>query len=164
MTREGTHPWRIAPLAIAIGLPLLALGLVAVKLVDGGEEPSAVEETTAAAPTRVASAPPSGGGAPDRDRATPSVALVEQCNRYAAEAQRDHARVLRDGVLGGALGAGVGAAGGAVADGGDGAGKGAGIGAIVGATAGALYGLNEENRRSEQAMAAYRECMARRGY
>jgi hypothetical protein len=57
----------------------------------------------------------------------------------------------------------VGAASGAIADGGKGAGKGAGIGAIVGATAGALYGLNEENKKSERAQAAYRECVARQG-
>jgi hypothetical protein len=90
--------------------------------------------------------------------------IVEDCNRYAAAAQRDTGRIVRDGVVGGAVGAGVGAAGGAIADGGDGAGKGAGIGAVLGATVGALRGLSAENQKSEAARSAYADCMARRGY
>src|SRR5262249_58555313 len=53
--------------------------------------------------------------------------VIEDCNRYAAAAQRDNGRIVRDGAIGGAVGAGVGAAGGAIAKGGEGAGKGAGI-------------------------------------
>ena len=90
--------------------------------------------------------------------------MIEDCNRYAAQAKRDTGRIAKDGLVGGAVGVGVGAASGAVAGGSKGAGKGAGIGAILGATAGALYGLNEENQRTEAARAAYSECMARRGY
>ena len=90
--------------------------------------------------------------------------VVEDCNRYAANAQRDTGRIVRDGAIGGAVGAGVGAAGGAIADGGNGAGKGAGIGALVGATVGALRGLSEENQKSETARQAYADCLARRGY
>lgn len=89
-------------------------------------------------------------------------AVVENCNQYAAAA-RDNMRIVKDGAIGGAVGAGVGAAGGAIADGGSGAGKGAGIGAVVGVVGGALYGLNEENKKSERARAAYAECVARRG-
>lgn len=88
--------------------------------------------------------------------------MVEDCNAYAAGA-RDNMRIVKNGAIGGALGAGVGAAGGAIADGDDGIGKGAGIGALVGAAAGALYGLNEENRKSEAARAAYADCIARGG-
>ncbi len=90
--------------------------------------------------------------------------MIEDCNHYAAQATRDTGRIAKDGLVGGAVGVGVGAASGAIADGSKGAGKGAGIGAILGATAGALYGLNEENQRTEAARAAYAECMARRGY
>lgn len=93
---------------------------------------------------------------------TPSRAIVEDCNLYAAE-KRDGMRIAKNGAIGGAVGAGVGAAGGAIVDGGDGIGKGAGIGALVGATAGALYGLNEENKKSAAARDAYADCLARRG-
>jgi len=96
------------------------------------------------------------------DSASRSPAIVEDCNRYAAQA-RDGARIAKNGAIGGVVGAGVGAAGGAIADGGKGAGKGAGIGALVGITAGALYGLNEENRRSDAAREAYADCIARGG-
>ena len=96
------------------------------------------------------------------DESGPSRAIVEDCNRYAAE-KRDGMRIAKNGAIGGVVGAGVGAAGGAIADGGKGAGKGAGIGALVGITAGALYGLNEENRKSDAAREAYAECIARRG-
>jgi hypothetical protein len=90
--------------------------------------------------------------------------VIEDCNRYAADAEQDTGRIVRDGAVGGAVGAGVGAAGGAIADGGKGAGKGAGIGALVGATIGALRGLSEENQKSDAARAAYADCLARRGY
>ena len=100
----------------------------------------------------------------DEAGAQPSARLIEDCNRYAAQAERDTGRIVKDGAIGAGVGAGVGAASGAIAGGSKGAGKGAGIGAIVGATAGALYGLNEENKRTEGARSAYRECMARHGY
>jgi len=88
--------------------------------------------------------------------------VIEDCNQYAAAA-RDNMRIVKDGAIGGAVGAGVGAAGGAIADGGSGAGKGAGIGAVVGVVGGALYGLTEENKKSERSREAYAECVARRG-
>jgi hypothetical protein len=94
----------------------------------------------------------------------PPAYVVEDCNRYAAAADRSEMEVAKDGLLGGAIGAGLGAAGGAIAKGGKGAGKGAGIGAIVGAAGGTLYGLNQENQRTAAARAAYQECMARQGY
>ncbi|HTO09399.1 MAG TPA: hypothetical protein VMR86_20270 [Myxococcota bacterium] len=90
--------------------------------------------------------------------------VIEDCNRYAADTERNTGRIVRDGAIGAGVGAGVGAAGGAIAKGGEGAGKGAGIGALVGATVGALRGLSEENRKTETARAAYADCLARRGY
>jgi YmgG-like glycine-zipper protein len=97
--------------------------------------------------------------------ARPSRALSEsECNQYAVETSRDTGRIVKDGVVGGAVGAGVGAAGGAIVDRHHSVGKGAGIGALVGAAAGTLHGLSAENRKSEEAKAAYGECMARHGY
>lgn len=144
--------WKIAALASTGTALLIGVGVAVANLSPSGDE--AHDAAQRAAPA--AAAAPSPARAP--------ADAVEQCNAYAAEARRDPNRILRDGVVGGAVGAGVGAAGGAIADGGDGAGKGAGIGALVGAAAGTLFGLNEENRKSEQGMAAYRQCMARRGY
>jgi hypothetical protein len=149
----------IALIVVLVGA-LLAMGVAVAKLVDRSEfatrEPASVAsaERVVRQPQQVAAATPSG----------PPASVIAKCNELAAQARRDNTRILRDGVVGGAVGAGVGAAGGAIADGGEGAGKGAGIGALVGAAAGALYGLNEENRRSEQATAAYQQCMASRGY
>lgn len=151
MTHES-NPWKIALIGITGGAMLLGVGVAIANLAeDGGESREEPSGAASAAPAARASA-----------RAPAEV--VEQCNLYAAQARRDTNRIVRDGVVGGAVGAGVGAAGGAIADGGDGAGKGAGIGALVGAAAGTLFGLSEENRKSEQAMAAYQQCMARRGY
>ena len=90
----------------------------------------------------------------------PAPDVIENCNQYAAAA-RDNKRIAKDGAIGAAVGAGVGAASGAIADGGDGAGKGAGIGAVLGVVSGALYGLNEENKKSESAREAYSDCIAR---
>lgn len=137
-----TNPWKIG---------VLAAGGVALAVVAGGAVMGALDDD--ASPERVTNT-----------RAQPPTAAVEDCNRYAANAERNLGEVAKKGLIGGAVGAGVGAAGGAIADGGDGAGKGAGIGAIVGATAGSLYGLSEENRRTEAAREAYSECMARKGY
>jgi len=135
-----SNPWRTGVLATGGILIVLAAAIAIAGAIDGGES--------------------------DDEAATaqPSQAVVEDCNRYAAEASRDTERVVKNGVVGGAIGAGLGAASGAIADGGEGAGKGAGIGALAGAAAGTLYGLNEENRRTDAARAAYRECMARQGY
>jgi uncharacterized protein YcfJ len=91
----------------------------------------------------------------------PAAEVIENCNQYAAAA-RDNKRIAKDGAIGAVVGAGVGAAGGAIADGGDGAGKGAGIGAVVGVVSGALYGVTEENKKSERAREAYSACIARR--
>lgn len=155
MTREE-NAWKTAVLAAIGTMLLIGVGLavanVALDADEAKEQARRAPAVSAPAPQqRVASA-----GVPAR--------VVEDCNQYAAQTRRDTGRIVRDGVVGGAVGAGVGAAGGAIADGGEGAGKGAGIGAIVGAAAGTLFGLNEENRKSDQATAAYQQCMARRGY
>ena len=157
MTREE-NAWKAAVLAAVGTMLLIGVGVaVANSAFDADEAKDEVRRSEAAsapaarAPAHVA-------------RASAPAAVVEDCNQYAAQARRDTGRIVRDGVVGGAVGAGVGAAGGAIADGGEGAGKGAGIGAIVGGVAGTLYGLNEENRESDRATAAYQQCMARRGY
>ena len=152
MTREE-NAWKAAVLAAIGTMLLIGVGVAVANIaLDADEAQERARRAPAvSAPPRVASA-----SAP--------AAVVEDCNQYAAQARRDTGRIVRDGVVGGAVGAGVGAAGGAIADGGEGAGKGAGIGAIVGAAAGTLFGLNEENRKSDQATAAYQQCMARRGY
>lgn len=136
-TPRKLNPWKIGVLAAAGLAVAVFAGTAVVRTVDDAPDPVA--------------------------SATPPPTIVEDCNRYAADAI-DPKEVMKDGLIGGAVGAGVGAAGGAIADGGDGAGKGAGIGAIVGATAGTFYGLSEENRRTEASRHAYRECMARNGY
>jgi hypothetical protein len=140
-----SNPWKWSFIAAVIGVPLAVLAF------SGGarllqNEP---DEKAQAAPRAVA--------------ARPAPRVIEDCNQYAAEQARDNMRILKDTAIGGAVGAGVGAAGGAIADGGSGAGKGAGIGAVVGAVGGALYGLNEENKKSEFARQAYAACIARRG-
>jgi hypothetical protein len=134
------NPWKWSFIAAAIAVPLTVLAFA------GG--------------ARLLQSTPEEEGA--RVVARPAPAVVENCNQYAAAA-RDNLRIVKDGAIGGAVGAGVGAAGGAIADGGSGAGKGAGIGAVVGVVSGALYGLNEENRKSEGARQAYAECIARQG-
>jgi uncharacterized protein YcfJ len=144
MTR---NPWKTAVLAATGTALVLGLGAAIANLSNRDERRPAA--ASAPAPRAAAAAPR---------------AVVEDCNQYAMQARRDTGRIVRDGVVGGAVGAGVGAAGGAIADGGSGAGKGAGIGAIAGAAAGTLYGLNDENRKSEAARTAYQQCMARRGY
>ena len=148
MNTITSNPWRTAVIALAILVPtFLAVGAGTYALRHSRSE----------TPPRVAAARA-------EPAATPTPAVVEDCNRYAASAKRDTGRIVKNGVIGGAVGAGAGAAGGAIADGGKGAGKGAGIGAIVGGAVGALYGLNEENKRTEAGRAAYAECLAQRGY
>ena len=145
----SSNPWRTAVLAIAVlVVASLAIGAGAV----------ALRKLAPLTHSRVSTARAA------RPVASPAPAVVDDCNRYADQAQRDTGRIVKNGVIGGAVGAGAGAAGGAIADGGKGAGKGAGIGAIVGGAIGTLYGLNEENKKSDAARAAYADCMARRGY
>jgi len=152
------NPWKTALIAGgAAALIFIATGAVFAYLQDDDIEEPAEIAAEAAAP-RPAAAP-----APQVASAPPA-SIVEDCNRYAAAADRNEMEIAKDGLLGGAIGAGIGAAGGAIAKGGKGAGKGAGIGAIVGAAGGTLYGLNQENQRTEGARYAYQECMARRGY
>ena len=147
MNTITSNPWRTTVIAIAILVPtFLAVGAGTY----------ALRQSRSATQPRVA--------ARSESAAAPTRAVVEDCNRYAADAQRDTGRIVKNGVIGGAVGAGAGAAGGAIADGGKGAGKGAGIGAIVGGAVGALYGLNEENKKTEAGRAAYADCLARRGY
>ena len=150
------NPWRTA----VIGGSVAALILIAT-----GAVVAYVRSEPNVAPAGIAAQAPARAAAPARQvTSAPPQSIVEDCNRYAAAADRNEMAIAKDGLLGGAIGAGVGAAGGAIAKGGKGAGKGAGIGAIVGAVGGSLYGLNEENRRTEAARAAYGDCMARRGY
>ena len=148
-TTLSSNPWRTAVLAIAVLVcTFLAIGAGAIALRKLGPlTHSSVSSARAARPL-----------------ANPAPAAIEDCNQYAEQAKRDTGRIVKNGVIGGAVGAGAGAAGGAIAKGGEGAGKGAGIGAIVGGVVGTLYGLNEENKKSEAARAAYSQCMARRGY
>ena len=135
-----SNPWKWSFIAAVIGVPLTVLAFAGgARLLQS--EPEAEARSS--------------GGAVAR----PAPAVIEDCNQYAAAA-RNNMRIVKDGAIGGAVGAGVGAAGGAIADGGSGAGKGAGIGAVVG---GALYGLNEENKKSDRSREAYAECVARRG-
>ena len=143
------NPWKISVLAATATALVIGVGAAIANFASRDEGESARHPAAASAPAPRAEAPK---------------AVVEDCNQYATQARRDTGRIVRAGVVGGALGAGVGAAGGAIADGGSGAGKGAGIGAIAGAAAGTLYGLNDENRKSEAARTAYQQCMARRGY
>ena len=113
------------------------------------------------APRVVAASTPSAQPTAPR---SPGASDVAACNQYAAASRTQPVEVVRDGVIGAALGAGVGAAGGAIADGKKGAGKGAGIGAIVGGVAGTAYGLNQRQQDDARADAAYRTCMAQRGF
>lgn len=99
------------------------------------------------------------------ERAQPSQAVVEACNRYANDQVTSKTtEVVKDAGIGAVIGAAVGAVGGAIADGGKGAGKGAAIGGIVGATGGTLYGVNENKANDEKYKAAYAGCMHSKGY
>jgi hypothetical protein len=138
-----SNPWKWSFIAAAIGIPLTVLAFAGgARLMQDDLDSEARSSGKAVA--------------------RPAARVVEDCNQYAAAA-RNNMRIVKDGAIGGAVGAGVGAAGGAIADGGSGAGKGAGIGAVVGVVGGALYGLTEENKKSERSREAYAECVARRG-
>jgi hypothetical protein len=142
------NPWKWSFIAAVIGVPVAILAFAGGAQLLKGEPEADANPATVTVVRPAAAAPPA--------------ALVENCNQYAAAA-RDNMRIAKDGAIGGVVGAGVGAAGGAIADGGKGAGKGAGIGAVVGVVGGALYGLTEENKKSERSREAYAECIARRG-
>jgi len=143
---SSANPWRTAVISTAVVLAvMLAIGAGAY----------AIRKS----PTLHAATPTSSTSARQVDRQ-----VVEDCNRYAVQTQRDTGHIVKDGAIGGAVGAGVGAAGGAIAKGGEGAGKGAGIGALLGAAIGAWRGLSDENQKTEAARTAYADCLARRGY
>jgi len=99
------------------------------------------------------------------ERAQPSPAVVEACNRTANDQVTSKTtEVVKDAGIGAVIGAAVGAVGGAIVDGGKGAGKGAAIGGLVGATGGTLYGVNENKTNDEKYKAAYAACMHSKGY
>lgn len=153
--RREVNPWKVAALGIG-GLVAVALtaGLVVANYSSVEEQPAHTQERAPKVASAAKPAPPS----------RPSSSVVEDCNAYAAATRNKTEEAVKGAVVGGAVGAGVGAAGGAIAKGGKGAGKGAGIGSLLGATVGTLYGLNQANQANAQAEAAYRQCMARRGY
>jgi hypothetical protein len=74
--------------------------------------------------------------------------IVEECNQLAAQAPRDRMRELPDRIGDAALGPG----------------EAAGRGILTGAIPGTLAGISDDNRGSNYRVAAYRQCMARRGY
>jgi hypothetical protein len=160
--RNPANPWKLATIAMAavISAVLVVGGVTAY---FAGPDDEEVEQTEKAASqkteqVRVVTVPAA------EPTARPTSYDIAACNDYAASRANRTNEAVKHGLLGGAIGAGVGAATGAIADGGKGAGKGAGIGAIVGATAGTLYGLNRANQNLAGAEAAYRTCMANRGY
>jgi hypothetical protein len=160
---QRSEPWKWIAITLAsVIAAVLVFGVVTAYFPDEGDEEADVEASAAREPRereRVVVVP-----AAPAEPARPTAADIDACNQYATTARTKTEQVVRDGLIGGAIGAGVGAASGAIADGGKGAGKGAGIGAIVGATAGSLYGLNKANQNDANAQAAYRTCMAQRGY
>lgn len=176
---DRSNPWKLATLAMG-GMIAIALttGLVVANYdrlstdeipADGspGYAAPPVPRAAAPAPRRPAASAYDAPSAPRADAPAPrqpSTADIENCNAYAAAARSRAEEALKGAIVGGAVGAGVGAAGGAIAKGGKGAGKGAGIGSILGATVGTLYGLDQANQANARSEAAYRECMARRGY
>jgi hypothetical protein len=164
---DPTGRWKVLSIvlmSVIATVLILAIGMAAFR--DGGEEEKVAAANPAAArrdpapAKQVARAEAPAAPAPRR----PSSADIQRCNEVADESRRTAGDTVRDAVIGGAAGAGVGAAGGAIAKGGRGAGKGAGIGAVVGAAAGTLYGLNEANKNDERVAAAYRDCMAGKGF
>lgn len=170
------NPWKLA----TIGLLLVGGTVMATTFVTGQKnapEPSPVTPTAAQpapqpAAVHKASSPSPAPARPQQaaspvpvQRAQPSPAIIEACNRYANEQVTGKTtEVLKDAGIGAVLGAAVGAATGAIADGGKGAGKGAAIGGIVGATGGTLFGLNENKANDEKYKAAYTSCMQAKGY
>jgi len=165
--------WKWATLLLLALITIFVTGsIVRAKSAPPSETP-VVSEAAPQAPTKVetpasksaprvvaASTQPAAPVAPR----SPSSTDIAACNQYAAAARTQPQEVVRDGVIGAALGAGVGAAGGAIADGKKGAGKGAGIGAIVGGVAGTAYSLNQRQQDDARADAAYRTCLAQRGF
>jgi hypothetical protein len=168
MERIKRNPWKIATVTIVAALSgALISGLVVAKVQSARSERNvAVEEAVEVEEEVVAEVEPTPEPAPTQTATTqsaPGQVPLEDCERYRWATKRDKGHIVRDGILGAAVGAGLGAATGAIVDGGNGAGKGAGVGAVVGVAGGSLYGLNQENRKTEQARQAYYACMARRG-
>ena len=163
----SVNPWKMTAIAMALVMATaLVTGLVVANL-TGKSEPERAAETVSPAetpkaapakPARVATAPRS---------TTPSAAVVDACNRQAAQQSGSHDKtmeIVKDAAVGAVVGAAVGAAGGAIAGGGKGAGKGAAIGGVVGAGGGTHYGLNENRKNDERYRDAYATCMRARGY
>lgn len=162
-------PWRWIAIGVAAVLSTALITGVVVANYRGGASDPQVAPQPVPPVVNVAPVPPKrvaqrSGDAPSQERARPSLADIDECNRSANTAPDTTTNTLKDALVGAAGGAGLGAAGGAIAGGGRGAGKGAGIGALVGAAAGTLYGLNDAHKNDATAEAAYRACMRRRGY
>lgn len=166
------NPWKISTLALALVMgSILVVGLVRAQRAPVQPEPTASVAPLPSAPPAPAPVPGTHAGSARRvARHTPGVptrAVVQACNRYAAEqvGHRDKTvDTVKDVLIGTAIGGAVGAAGGAIADGGSGAGKGAAIGGVAGAAGGTLYGLTENRRHDERYRDAYGACMRARGY
>ena len=162
---QTRNPWRTGVLTAAVLAGVFAIaGGVLAGLRHVSEQRAARAAAEQSAREAEASRAAAQARAEERARrAEERSRAIANCNRYAADMTRDNGHIVKNGAIGGAIGAGVGAAGGAILDGGKGAGKGAGLGALLGATAGAFEGLSEENKKNEQARAAYADCMARAG-
>jgi len=187
---SDSNTWKLATFVLAGAV--LALGAAGALFAYSSRQQQAAPEVmgaTATAPPPASAMPPAPPGAataaappapaPQAQRTEPAPRSepvqraasqrpapsdVESCNRYAASHRDRTTEAVKDGVIGGALGAALGAAGGAIAGGGSGAGKGAAIGGLVGVAGGSLFGINSANQANANAQAAYRDCMARRGY
>ena len=181
MSEGNWNPWKLTAIGLALIMATaLVTGMVVAnwsgkgadkQIAETAPAPAASKAAPAAQPAaspRMAAAPPQAAPAPVAPAAParPSQAVIEECNRVAAQpTTKDKTlEVVKDSAIAGLVGAAVGAGAGAVVDGGKGAGKGAGIGGAVGLGAGALYGLNENNKNSEKAREAYAACMRSRGF
>lgn len=173
MAENASNPWKLATIAILLVLASVVTTVAAIKWF--GSDATAPAQTVkragegggASQPARGASTSASAAGAPQRTRAVPAQATIDDCNRYASAPQSDRDKyweIGKDAVIGGVGTAAVGAAAGAIADGGKGAGKGAAIGGILGAIGGTLYGVNENRKTDEGYRTAYARCMHARGY
>ncbi|MBW2269729.1 MAG: hypothetical protein JRH16_14245 [Deltaproteobacteria bacterium] len=160
-----SNPWKLATIAILSAVTAaLVSGVVVAQVHEAKDAEAAADsppELDVGAMTEPEPEPAKVvAGAQAQPAPRPAV-YRENCDKYAWAADRRGRHVARDGVMGAAVGAGLGAAGGAIASGGSGAGKGAGIGAIVGLAGGTLYGVNQENQRTQAARNAYHACLAR---
>ncbi len=169
---QQSNPWKIATIAIVSSVvAALASGVVVAQVTNAkhdradeatletpldAETPESEELAEQAEPVPVVIVQQQ-----PAPRPAPMRVLRLNCQMYRPAADRKGGVVEKDSVLGAAVGAGLGAASGAIVDGGSGAGKGAGVGAIVGLAGGTLYGLNQENQRTQAARNAYHACKAR---